>query len=123
MKGWLFYACLMSAVQVERLRTLGRRVLWSARGLFAKILLPAPPPSWGQADGGPARARLRALHLARLARSERERAAFFGRQAKLVLRLGSPKFARRIAWEAFHRWKAARDTTVLALRALPVDAK
>ncbi|HYE98592.1 MAG TPA: hypothetical protein VEJ18_06750, partial [Planctomycetota bacterium] len=106
MKGWLFYACLMLAVYAERLRTFGRRMFWSVRGLIATIFLPAPSPSWDEAGGRRAKTRLRALHLARLARSEKERAAFLGRQAKLVLRLGSPRFARQIAWDAFRRWKA-----------------
>ena len=105
MRGWLFYACLMSAVLVENVRRTARRATWSVRGLFARIFLPAPVPSWEWTVGSPARVRLRALHLDRLARCEKELAGDLGRQAKLVLRLGSPKFARRIAWDAFHHWK------------------
>lgn len=98
-------------------------MFWSLRGLLAKILLPAPSPSGALVGGGQARDRLRALHLARLVRSEKERAASLHRQAKLVRRLGSPKFARQSAWDAFRRWRAARETLVLALRALPSSAK
>lgn len=123
MKGWLFFACLMLAVLAERLRTSGCRMLLALRGLLAKILLPAPSPSGIEVGGGRGRDRIRALHLARLARSEKERAAFLCRQAKLVGRLGSPTFAREIAWDAFRRWRAARETLVLALRALPPLAK
>lgn len=123
MKGFVFLFCLILAVTAERLWTLGRRMFWSARRLLVRIFLPAPAPTWGVAPGSPTKARLRALRLARLARSERVLAGNLGRYAKLVFRLGSPEFARQIAWDAYDHWKLARRARLLALRALQVEAR
>lgn len=119
MKGWIFYVTLIVAVRAERLRTFGCRALRFARGLLARIFLPAPPQTGLGALGSPAAPRPAALHLARLVRSEKALAEDLGRQAKLVLRLGAPEFARRMAWDAYHVWKAKRRAAWRALPALP----